>query len=73
MAVKDRSDRTNIKELLTSEGYVVDADSDNAIEAILECEKEVPDILLIDLDLPLLDGIRTIHYITEHKLAGLSL
>ncbi|MHC1721838.1 MAG: ANTAR domain-containing response regulator [Aminipila sp.] len=69
LAVKDSSDRKNIKELLIAEEYIVNDQIDNAIEAILKCENEDPDILLIDLDLPLLDGIRTIHYIAEHKLA----
>lgn len=70
LAVKDSSDRNHIKELLAAEGYSVNDEIYNAIEAVLECENESPDILLIDLDLPLLDGIRTIHYITENKLAG---
>ncbi len=69
LAVKDSVDRNNIKELLTVEEYIVNDEVGNAIEAVLKCENERPDILLIDLDLPLLDGIRTIHYIAEHKLA----
>nr|WP_315024372.1 response regulator [uncultured Aminipila sp.] len=69
LAVKDSADRDNIKELLAVEEYIVNDEVRNAIEAVLKCENEHPDILLIDLDLPLLDGIRTIHYMAEHKLA----
>lgn len=57
--------RELLRELLETRGYVV-VEACDGQEALLEIEKTQPDILLLDLDMPVLDGFATLQRIREN-------
>jgi len=63
--------RELLRELLETRGYSV-SEACNGQEALREIEKVRPDILLLDLDMPVLDGFATVRKIRENpRLASL--
>ncbi|HUA15831.1 MAG TPA: response regulator [Verrucomicrobiae bacterium] len=56
--------RELLRELLEGRGYRV-ADVSNGQEALDYLEKNVPDLLLLDLGMPVLDGFATVRRIRE--------
>jgi len=50
---------------LEAKGYAVRM-AHNGKEAIKEMEKQVPNIVLLDINMPEMDGIDTLKYIREH-------
>ena len=56
--------RELLRELLETRGYTV-IEACNGEEALRLLEDSKPDILLLDLGMPLLDGYQTIHKIRE--------
>jgi CheY-like chemotaxis protein len=63
--------RELLRELLESRGYSV-TEACNGQEAVRQIEKVRPDILLLDLDMPVLDGFGTVRKIRENpSLASL--
>jgi CheY-like chemotaxis protein len=57
--------RELLRELLETRGYFV-SEACNGQEALCEIEKVRPDILLLDLDMPVLDGFATVRKIREN-------
>src|SRR5579863_3902289 len=57
--------RELLRELLETRGYSV-SEACNGQEALCEIEKVRPDILLLDLDMPVLDGFATVRRIREN-------
>jgi CheY-like chemotaxis protein len=57
--------RELLRELLESHGYAV-AEATNGREALSEIENTHPDILLLDLGMPVLDGFATVRRIREN-------
>jgi two-component system, cell cycle response regulator DivK len=57
--------RELLRELLEIRGYAV-IETCNGQEALEHLEKVLPDILLLDLNMPVLDGFATIEKIRKH-------
>jgi two-component system, NarL family, invasion response regulator UvrY len=56
--------RKGISDLLVKHGIDVTADANNGHELILEIEKDLPDIVLMDINMPILDGPQTTEVIS---------
>lgn len=61
--------RMDLKEYLQCEGYLVVAEAADGIDAIEACKAHRPDLVLMDIKMPLLDGISCAQIITEENYA----
>lgn len=61
--------RLNLKEMLEQIGYVVLACVEDGFDAIEACKNYRPDIVLLDIKMPVLDGLAAAHYISENNLS----
>jgi len=61
--------RMDLKELLEEEGYVVVAEAADGFDAVEACKEHHPDLVLMDIKMPLLDGISGAQIICEEELA----
>ena len=60
--------RMDLKEILEKEGYTVAGEADG-FDAVEMCRKEQPDLVIMDVKMPLLDGLTASKIIAEEKLA----
>ena len=58
LSIADGLVRQELKNALESSGHAVRSAS-NGIEAILHIQRQIPDVLVIDLEMPLMGGART--------------
>ncbi|MEN2774678.1 response regulator [Acetivibrio clariflavus] len=49
--------RRNLKNILISEGHTVVAEATNGVQAFVEYEKHKPDLVTMDISMPILNGI----------------
>ena len=61
--------RTNLQEMLEAAGYQVVCSCGDGFAAIEGCQKHHPDIALLDIKMPMLDGMAAARFILEHDLA----
>ncbi len=61
--------RMDICELLRENGYQVIGEAFDGFDAIEICKKEKPDLVLMDVKMPLLDGIKAAKLIIKENLA----
>ena len=61
--------RFNLKEMLEQLGYIVLACVEDGFDAIEACQTYKPDIVLLDIKMPVLDGLAAAHYISENNIA----
>lgn len=61
--------RMDLKEYLQGEGYVVVAEAADGIDAVEACKSHRPDLVLMDIKMPLLDGISCAQIISEASYA----
>ncbi len=61
--------RMDLEELLLDNGYNVIGSAGDGFEAIRLCKENRPDMILLDVTMPLLDGISAARYIIEEDLA----
>lgn len=52
--------REMLKLILRGEGYAVVGEAANGAEAISQCEMLQPDVVLLDINMPLLDGLHAL-------------
>lgn len=61
--------RMDMKEYLLSEGYDIVGEAADGFDAVEICKQEKPDLALLDIKMPLLDGLSAARIIHEEKLA----
>lgn len=62
--------RLDLKEILEEEGYQVVAETNRGDEAIALVRAHRPDLAILDIKMPGLDGLRAAHAITGERLAA---
>ena len=58
LSIADGLVRQELKSALESRGHVIRSAS-NGIEAMLHIQRQLPDVLVVDLEMPLMGGART--------------
>lgn len=61
--------RMDLREMLEKEGYLVIAEAADGFDAVEMCRKECPDLVIMDVKMPLLDGLLASSIIAEEDLA----
>ena len=62
--------RMDTREILEANGYDVVGEASDGFEAIEVCKKYNPSLVLMDIDMLLLDGIKASKVLTKEKLVG---
>lgn len=62
--------RLNMYEILVSAGYEVVGEAGDGFDALELCRKCRPDLVLLDIKMPLIDGLKVSQLIRDEKLAG---
>ncbi|MFX3624380.1 MAG: ANTAR domain-containing response regulator [Ectobacillus sp.] len=62
--------RMDICELLTEAGYNVVGEASDGFEAIDVCKRHKPQLVIMDIKMPVLDGIKASKAIMKDRLAG---
>jgi CheY-like chemotaxis protein len=60
VAEDNSANRELIREILEVQGYEV-LEAANGLEALEQIEEQVPDLVLMDIQMPLLDGLEAVH------------
>lgn len=61
--------RMDIKEMLEEAGYDVVAEASDGFDAIEMCKKHLPDLIIMDIKMPLLDGLNASKIIIKEEIA----
>ena len=61
--------RMDLKELLADEGYQVVGEAADGFDAVEACKQTRPDLVLMDVKMPLLDGLSADRIVYEEGLA----
>ena len=61
--------RMDLRELLQESGYNVVAEAGDGFDAVEACKKHHPDLVLMDIKMPYLDGLSASRLIIEENLA----
>lgn len=61
--------RMDLQEILTDAGYNVVGEASDGFDAIELCRKKCPDLVLLDIKMPLLDGLKAARIIHEENIA----
>lgn len=62
--------RLDISGMLVDTGYEVVGEASDGFEAIEVCKKNHPDVVLMDIQMSILDGLKAAKKITQDELAG---
>jgi len=65
--------RMDIREILELNGYEVVGEASDGIEAVETCRNTKPDLVLMDIKMPMLDGLKAAELIHQQKLARCAL
>lgn len=61
--------RMDVREILEAAGYLVVGEASDGFDAVELCRKHKPDLILMDIKMPLLDGLKASQVIRKEKLA----
>jgi len=61
--------RMDIREMLEEAGYDVVGEASDGFDAIEVCKKQLPNIVIMDIKMPLLDGINASKIVIQEELA----
>lgn len=61
--------RMDLKEILEKEGYTVVGEAADGFDAVEICRREHPELVIMDVKMPLLDGLTASKLIAQEKLA----
>ncbi|RME09623.1 MAG: response regulator, partial [Ardenticatenia bacterium] len=61
--------RMDLKEMLTSLGYLVVGEASNGRDAVRLARELKPDIVIMDIKMPDMDGIEAARILTEERIA----
>ena len=70
IADDDPITKMDIKEMLESSGYDVVGKAADGFDAIEQCRKNLPDLVVMDIKMPLIDGLTAANIIDGENLAG---
>ncbi|MGX8794502.1 ANTAR domain-containing response regulator [Fusibacter sp. JL298sf-3] len=62
--------RMDVAEMLEEAGYDVVGKASDGFDAVEMCKKSRPDLVILDVKMPLLDGLMAAKIISEESLAG---
>lgn len=62
--------RLDLKGILEDNGYQIIGEGSDGFEAVELCRKHKPDLVIMDINMPILDGIKAGKIITKENLAG---
>lgn len=62
--------RMDLKDLLEEAGYDVVGEATDGIDVIELCKKYRPDLVLMDIKMPFLDGLKATQVLASEKIAG---
>jgi len=62
--------RMDLKEILEQEGYDVVAEAADGFDAVEKCRTKLPDLIIMDVKMPFMDGLMAADIIVEERLAG---
>ncbi|GCD08802.1 response regulator [Clostridium tagluense] len=62
--------RMDLKEILEAEGYDVVGEASDGFDAVELCRKHSPDLVLMDIKMPLLDGLNAAKIIQNENLGS---
>lgn len=62
--------RMNIRDILEDNDYNVVEEASEGFSAIEMCKNLKPNLVILDIDMPILDGIKTGRVLTKENLAG---
>lgn len=62
--------RMDVAEMLEEAGYDVVGKASDGFDAVEMCKKTKPDLVILDVKMPLLDGLMAAKIISEENLAG---
>ncbi|MGV8980119.1 ANTAR domain-containing response regulator [Clostridium sp.] len=62
--------RMDLREMLEAAGYSVVGEASDGFDAVALCRKHLPDLVLMDIKMPLLDGLNAAKIIQNENLAS---
>ncbi|GMV89924.1 MAG: transcriptional regulator [Chthonomonas sp.] len=61
--------RLDLKQMLENLGYAVVAEADDGMKAVAAARETHPDVCILDVKMPVMDGIEAVEIITEENIA----
>lgn len=62
--------RMDVRHILEANGYKIVGEAEDGLDAVEICKKYNPELVIMDIDMPILDGIKTSKILTKGNLVG---